>query len=165
MKKKAMKIEWERFFPPGFDWRAERAVFAGCLSFGCVWAILGYSVRLWDGLSALERDNVLMPTFGEVLGSALMWFPVIVCLMLASIILHYAYHHSGSKSVYLMRRLPDRWERHRRAILAPLVSALITAALGAVLFFVFYGIYMAAVPAEVLLPDQLGLLVENWRVN
>ena len=64
----------------------------------------------------------------------------------------------GSRSDYLMGRLPDRWELARRSFRLPLVLALVTLGVMALLLVLFYALDLALTPAECLQPDQLGKL-------
>lgn len=166
MKKQALKTKWERYFPPGFDIETELGLFIAALVWSSAWSIIGYFNRL---LSALHHDfsgsAKTMPYFYEVLGNAFFWFPIAIAFMLLSIIMNYSYHHSGSKSIYLMRRIPSKWELHRRCMTAPMTAAAITVVIGIILFFVYYAFYELLVP-EIFHPhaNQLKLLWENWRL-
>ena len=64
-----------------------------------------------------------------------------------------------------MRRLPNKWELHRRCLTAPIMAAAITVVIGIILFFVYYAFYELLVP-EKFHPyaNQLKLLWENWKL-
>lgn len=68
----------------------------------------------------------------------------------------------GSRSDHLMGRLPDRWELARRSFRLPLVLALVTLGVMALLLVLFYALYLVLTPAECLQPDQLGKLWDNF---
>ena len=53
-----------------------------------------------------------------------------------------------------MRRLPDPWELHRRCLTLPLLAAGLSLLCGAAFFFLYFGIYLAATPAQSLAPGQ-----------
>ena len=163
MKKRASKIDWAQHFPPGFEWQHEKGLFTVFLSFAAGWAIIGYFSRLSTELEELEKGYD-MAYFYDVLGNAFSWFPIVIAVMLLTIVIHYAHHHSGSKSIYLMRRLPDKWELHRRCITAPAVSALVALLVAVILFFIFYAAYMILMPEVCLKPGQLEQLLKNWSV-
>lgn len=163
MKKQALKIDLERHFPPGYEWRTELGLYALALVWASAWGIIGYFSRLSTELAEV-KNGYDMAWFYDVLGKAFAWFPIVMGFMIITIALHYAHHHSGSKSVYLMRRLPDRWEFHRRCITAPLVSVIITIVIAAILFFAFYAAYMLLTPEDKLRPDQLEQLLKYWSV-
>ena len=165
MKKKALKINWERYYPLGYEHEAERGFFGILLGWASLWGVFGFFSRMERAVS-YAGDGHSMADFYKVLGNALFWFPIVILIMLAAIIMHYAHHHSGSKSIYTMRRLPDRWELHRRCIAAPAVSVLISIGVAALLFFIFYGVYMLCIQKHGYHPHakQLKLLLENWNL-
>ncbi len=164
MKKQVSKAKWERLFPPGFDWENERSLFIGLLSGASAWCLLGFWARIGYALGQLKDSTAVMRPFYEVMGNGLFFFPIFIAIMLAAIIMHYAHHHIGSKSIYLMRRLPQKWELHRRCLSFPLISATVAAFVAVVLFFICYGIYMAVSPEHLRADSQLRLLIENWNI-
>ena len=163
MKKRNLKINWEEHTPPGFDWRTERGMFIAALAISCLWS-LGFLSRFSDAVHYVGDEPA--PYFYEVMDKAFLCFPIAIIFMLGSIAMNYAHYHSGSKSIYLMRRLPDPCERHRRCITVPLWSAAITLAAAIALFFIYYGIYMAWITKHGYHPyaNQLELLLKNWSV-
>ena len=163
MKKRALKINWEKHTPPGLDWETERGLFIAAFVISCLWS-LGFFLRFSDAVHYVEDTPV--PYFYEVLGNAFFCFPIAMAFMLVSIALNYSHYHSGSKSIYLMRRLPDPWERHRRCLTVPLWSAVITLLAAMVLFFLYYGAYMLWTTKHGYHPfaNQLELLLKNWSV-
>ncbi|MBR5490728.1 MAG: hypothetical protein IKV79_05600 [Oscillospiraceae bacterium] len=164
MKKQRSKINWERHTPPGFDYETERSLFIAALIISVLWS-LSFFARFFDAVIYLgEWHNA--PYFYELLGNAFFCFPIAIALMLSSIAINYAHYHSGSKSIYLMRRLPNRWERHRRCIEIPLASASITFLTAIIIVFIYYLIYMFWINKHGYHPyaNQLKLLLENWRV-
>ena len=68
------------------------------------------------------------------------------------LVFHYLYHYQGSRSIYLMRRLPDRWELLRRCIALPLCGALAALLTGLLITLLWAGIYLLATPRELLSP-------------
>lgn len=74
--------------------------------------------------------------------------------------MHYAYHYGATKSVYTMRRLPDRFELHRRCLTLPLAFALGILAFGFLLLLINYWVYMRFTPAECIAPGQWTKI---WR--
>lgn len=164
MKKRALKINWEKHVPPGFDWEMEKWLFTAVYVISCLWSLL-FFVRFTEAATfAGERNSI--PYFYEVLGKSFFCFPIAIAFMLISIAMNYAHYHSGSKSIYLMRRLPDPWERHRRCITVPLWSAAISILTACALFFIYYGVYMSWITKHGWHPyaNQLELLLKNWSV-
>lgn len=163
-----MKLDLSRHAPVGLSLSGEWAAFFACL-FSLLVTSIGYIVGFNHALSALYFGNTrvklipgaTMPSFYTLLGDFIYIFVIEATLMLLFIIHHYAYHYQGSKSIYLMRRLPSRWELHRRCLTLPVAGAVVILALGFALVFLFYRTYMAATPPQCLMPDQLEML---WSV-
>lgn len=82
----------------------------------------------------LKHEKVLLQTeyFGRLTTHALTLFPLVYVWCLCMIGFCYGHHFIGSHSIYVMRRLPDRWELLRRVVTVPLgllgVSLVITIA-------------------------------------
>ena len=68
----------------------------------------------------------------------------------------------GSRSDYLLRRLPDRRELARRAYALPLLLILATLGTMVLALAVYYAVYLALTPPECLQPNQLGKLWDNF---
>lgn len=158
-----MKLDLSRCAPPGLELKIEKRVFG----WGMVLAVLfslSFFIHFFNELERLLywrngaertlRPNAVMPDFVEVLGNALLGFVILALCMAAFILVHYAYHHQGSKSIYLMRRLPNRWELHRRCITLPLAAVLLCLAAGFLLLLIYFAVYMRATPAVCLTPGQ-----------
>lgn len=165
-----MKIDLSRYAPPGINLNPEKNVFLWGLAGAACWS-LSFLFRLYEKRDALFQrignENVLragavMPDYTEVLGSALIGFAVLALAMLAFLVYHYAYHRQGSKCIYLMRRLPDRRELHRRCLTIPLVSVLLCALAAFILLCVYYWIYIAVTPDVCLVPGQWQKI---WRLT
>lgn len=108
----------------------------------------------YEGTKRVLLTDAVMPDMGTLIGSALVGFLIIALCMLAMIVYHYAYHLQDSKSIYLMRRLPNRWELHRRCLTLPLLAIVICLLVAVILLLIYYGIYTIATPGECLTPHQ-----------
>lgn len=157
-----MKIDLSRHVPPGLNPRTERNVFFVGLAYA-VLRSFGFFFRLSDGLYRLYtgtgefrrlRSGAMMPDFVEILDSALLGFGLLALCMVVFLFDHYSYYRRGSKSIYLMRRLPNRWEQHRRCLTLPLAAIVLCALLALVLLCLYFLIYMLVTPEVCLQPDQ-----------
>ncbi len=157
-----MKLDLSRCAPPGLDLRPEKGAFGGGMAFSALFS-LSFLTRFSDELERLYwrngmertlRPDAVMPDFVQVLGGALIGFAVLALCMAAFVAVHYACHHQGSKSIYLMRRLPNRWERHRRCWTLPLLGIAACLLAAFVLLLIYYAIYMLATPEVCLTPGQ-----------
>lgn len=111
----------------------------------------------WDGSGMVKQK---MPDLADLLFGSMAGFWVVVACMGALAAYHYYYHYNGSKSIYLMRRLKNPLELHKRCLTLPVLAAGITFAIAFLLLCAYYGCYMSAVPAEYLTPGQWEKI---WR--
>ena len=86
---------------------------------------------------------------------ALLGFSLWGCLLaaLAMVALaawHYGLHFRDSKSIYTMRRLPQRWELAKRCLTVPALAAAAYLTEAAVLLAIDFAIYRLATPAQAL---------------
>ena len=128
----------KRHLPVGWEWENTRT--------GMIWghilsglSLFGFFGRFSDALDALyfhrEGPNgtlipVLDPTrtiapFSELTrGTPLFGLWIFLAVMPILVWRHYRFHTQDAMSVYTMRRLPDRWEYHRRCWTQPVLSAI-----------------------------------------
>ena len=165
------KPDFSRYAPPGADLRPQRRVLLLGMVFSLLYS-LGFVYRCIDARAGLYvynassgvhvlREGAVMPDFFRVLDGALLGFGLLAILMLGFCIVYYAYHRQGSRSIYLMRRLPNRWELHRRCLSLPLLGAAVCILAAALLLPLYYGVYCLATPAQCFRPGQWEMI---WRV-
>ena len=94
-----------------------------------------------------------VPPFPRLFHPTLWVVPVAAALALLDALKHYLGYFQGSRSIYLMRRLPQRWELARRCLVFPLagLSASLTAYALTALFCLIW--YWVQTPAGCLPPD------------
>lgn len=153
-----MKRDPSRLFPPGADWRRETRRCIAVLGAALAWS-LTFFLRYISAYGALYQvinhrrimiPGVKMQPFAEVLGSSLWGFALAALAAAGLAGLHYASFYRGSMSVYLMRRLPDRFEWHRRCLALPCACIAACAVLAAALLGLFYLFYIKVTPAQCL---------------
>ena len=155
-----MRIPIERYAPPGVDVRAEvkqtvwGLISAAILSlrFLLVYYRQGY-VRLFTLVNRgwVLREGAVMPTFREIFSWSFLGFWVFLLAMAAVAVLHVAYHYQGgSRPIYLMRRLPDRWEYWRRCLALPAAGTLCALAAMLILLGIYLAVYLVFTPAQCL---------------
>lgn len=165
------RIDWSRWAPPDRDARQEAVQFLWGLGGGTVlcwvWFLSSYwnarsgLFRLKNGQKVLEASR-MMPDLPEIIGGSFLGLWAVLLWAAVTVALHYAGHYrEGSRPVYLMRRLPDRWEYHRRCLSIPGTVILIALMLLLVFLMLFYVIYMNCTPEACLAPDQWQKI---WRV-
>ena len=152
-------IDLSKFAPPGTIIKEEaKRLGLGLVAATCI-AVLIYGVSLRDaydflfdrvgGDRVLRPDAMMMP-FNVLLGRSLSFFYIMaLCSLLAAVFYHLSYY-MGSKSIYLMRRLPQRWELIRCDFTLPLLGALISLLAAFLLKLLFLAAYYIVTPAQCL---------------
>jgi hypothetical protein len=159
-----MRINLNRYLPPGVNayqemkWLMIGSLASILYSFGF---LIHYMESYQDlflyndhGVEKVLNTNAVMPDFIVVLGSSLTGFLILGLCMAVVIIYHYVYHYLGSKSIYLMKRLPSRLELHKRCFTLPLLAIAICFFTAMILLFIYYAIYIAFTPKACLTPHQ-----------
>ena len=134
-----MKIfDPKRHLPPGWDWERLKVnlfwghAFSGLTMLKFLQQYFYYREWLYvyvqqpDGTMIRRLDpNQTIPAFSFLLrGVPLAGMWIFFLMMGIQVLRYYRSFTQGAMSVYTMRRLPDRWELHRRCWTQPLLSAL-----------------------------------------
>ena len=100
------------------------------------------------------------PEFSEMMRGAFPLLPVVFGACVLSIILNYRSYRKPVKTVYLMKRLPDRGEMHRQCLILPIAELVLHILVCAAVSFVCYLIYR-----HYLLPGRLPehITFNVWR--
>lgn len=152
-------IDLSRFVPPGTQIKEEfRRLGLGLVAATCI-AVLIYGVSLrsaYDflfdrvgGERVLRPDAMMLP-FDILLGQSLSFFYIVALCSLLATVFHHLSYYMGSKSIYLMRRLPQRWELMRRDFTLPLIGALISLLTAFILKLLFLAVYYIVTPPQCL---------------
>lgn len=159
----------KRNSPPGIDLKQEWRVFlignivSVCISF---FAFIDKYIDARNQLFVYEIDKkmliegAIIAPFSSLFSVYFSGFFLVACFLLGYVIHHYLYFRQDSMSIYLMKRLPDKRELHRRALTVPCLAVLATigVALAAILFY--FIIYILATPKACL---PYAALREIWR--
>lgn len=157
-----MKIfDPKRHLPPGWDWENLKAN----LCWGHVFSAMTMLSFLPDYFRARETlyiftqqpggtvirelvpSRTIAPFLSLLQGWPLTGMWIFSLLMLFQVWRYYQSFSQGAMSIYTMRRLPDRWELHRRCWTQPLLSVLAEALLFAVLTGLCWLLWWFATPA------------------
>lgn len=114
-----------------------------------------------EGGKKIFYDGLMMPMFSEI---TLTWFVFFAAILLGCVgvaVFFYLYHRQGSMSIYTMRRLPDRWDLHRRCLTLPLAAAVLAVTLAALLLALYYAFYLWLVPPAHITPGQIPFLISE----
>ncbi len=162
-----MRNKINRLAPPGLPWRQEVGFFVTGAICALVYSLL-YFIRLGNNRRHLFENpeeeilwpGAIMPDFADILENALVGFLIIAVCMIGFVIYHYLYFRQGSKSIYLMKRLPKRWELHRRCWTLPVMGAVLCGIIAFLLLVIYFRVYMAVTPEECLTDGQW---MKIWR--
>lgn len=150
-------IPWDKLAPPGVDGRrAGRNTIILVATWGiCMLLLLRMEYNTI--LSTVQRhmmfgydwqadpfDDRLQPPFLFLLQGASIFFGIIAN--------NYLSYYRESRGVYLMRRVPDRWELHRRALTLPLLGLAALLVLFAGLIVGLFLMYQFCYPPQYLPP-------------
>ena len=137
-----MRTKLARLFPAGWPWKFTVECTLCALLISCCCAVILFQTRFDLAklpLRTHHSDHIL--PFSEIFGRGLFGFWIVsVCLILLPLF-HCLWHWQGSKSIYLMRRLPQRAELLRRCLAGPamlLALTLLAAALTALFCMLLY---------------------------
>ena len=165
-----MKKDLSYYAPPGMELEPEKKVFVIGMILSTFFCFLIFGIQFSDCLEKLYWKNgsqrtvipgAMMTNFTELFDNAVIGFDVIVALMIAAMVMHYAYHTWESKSIYTMRRLPSRWELHKRCLTLPICGIVICKVTAFLILLICYGYYVRVTPRECLLPEQW---IKIWKM-
>lgn len=155
----------ERQVPPGLDWWAEVKWTVSGLIVGALWSLAAFSYQFfnacrrlydWNGVDYVLVESRTITPFPELLVQAMAVLLLGMVLTVPLACYHYAYHYLGSRSIYVMRRLPDRWEVWRRCLTVPVALAALLLVVIELLTFLYFLSFLLLTPAPCL-PQ------EPWR--
>ena len=158
-----------RSTPPGVDAAAECRHLILWLSLAAAFSLgtLANYLSAYNDLFEIVAgrryliEGAVIENFYRLTGVYFQGFTLLVPAILGLAVFHYAYYRRESMSIYLMKRLPDRAERHRRALTLPLLAIAATALLAALLRLIYFAVYLLATP-KICLPDDVWQ--QLWRL-
>jgi len=149
------KLNWDRYVPLGMDGKSVCNKMA--LGLG---AVVGFSLsflyRYGEARNDLFRYHVtkryliegakIVP-FRELRLGVFWAFPVMLLALVFVAVGFYTYHSQDSRSIYTMKRLPNRRELWRRVLTLPVCAAIICGLTVLMLLGIYYAIYVFCTPA------------------
>lgn len=159
MKIDAKKLE--KYTPPGIDFSNQLKLCLIGLSAAIGWSV-SYIAKYLTARANLYaysltgqvlREGAMIANFNQLIHDgldSLDGFLMFYIVMLGLLVYHYIYYYQGSKSIYLMRRLPNRWELYRRCVALPFASIMVGIITEIALLLLYYGIYLACTPQQCL---------------
>ena len=165
----------DNYIPLGFEFKYEKRIFI----WGIVLSLLYGSFffrrfyytwdnlfeRVWKNGELVKlgvKEGAVMKDFVELFDNASLGFFIVAVYMVLFVFLHYAYFKQESKSIYLMKRLPNKWELHKRCITIPLIEIGICFIVAFLFLLLCYTVYMVVTPAECIVGNQWKKIWEIW---
>lgn len=104
----------------------------------------------WVAGKRVLNEEAKIPAFSKLIEGCFVCFGIAIVVMVAILFYHYIYHYQESKSIYLMRRLTNKWELHRRCMAMPIGAIVVAIVIMIILYFVYQGIYLFFTPQQCL---------------
>lgn len=146
----------EGCFPPGYEYGEQERIggifllAAGALFslrfFGRLYGMI-QNLYIYVGQKRMLREDAEVAAFGRLIQGP--WVPYIPfsLFLIVMAFYHYSYYYRGTKSIYLMRRLPAKGVLPASCVREPLFGMAAGAAVFGLLELLYYGIYLLAVPS------------------
>ncbi len=162
-----ISVRLDRLFPAGLNWHSEAGGLAVALGAALLYGYCTFSQRFhnsleglyfsrsgntWTRVRELVEGTVVSP-FPPLFQGALAGFAAAALCMPALALFHYLSHYQGSRSIYLMRRLPRQGELWRRCLGGPALGLLLCALGAALTFALCFVSYRFLTPEGHLPPD------------
>ena len=163
-------ITLEKLAPVGADVQKQLRWTGIALAASALWSLRGLLriVRSMKILKAYIDQGVFssVDAYPRYVSSAFFGFALLSLVLAGLAAWNYASFRRGARTDYLMRRLPDRWEYHRRCLAVPLLgigaSILISVALWALYRAVYWHLFREAAAG---VEDPLRLISRSGQVT
>lgn len=147
-----------RWIPLGLDPKVQRGWIgkglllgaAGNLRFSLAYAAARRALYQRTPAGPRLLPDAVMEPFSTLLQWGLYGCFAAAAAMAALALYYWRWHYRGSRSIYLMRRLPDRWELWRRCLGLPLLGAGLFLLEALALWLLDLGIYWCLTPRQCL---------------
>ena len=133
--KQMLWVKAEHLAPPGANLERLRMVLviglivcslAMFVQFISTWTVACQNLFEWNGIERHRRIGVELPTFLYLIRGTYQWFLAVVVAALFVLIDNYTCYYRGSRSIYVMKRLPNRFEIHKRAWTLPVLACVLS---------------------------------------
>ncbi len=144
---------FRRFFPPGWNYRMELRFYGFWLLGSAVFSLqflvkycLNYQKLFSWRQGELVYNGGGLIGFSQMLEGCFLGFWILPLLMLLAALFHYFYYYQGSRSIYLIRRLPDRWYVFKSCVLLPFLGTVLSLGLQLLLTLLYAICYVVFAP-------------------
>lgn len=144
----------EIYFPPGYGYEEERNAAILLMGLGTGLSLLFFMslhqaaevlYEYRDGERVL-REGAVAASFGKLVSGHWGLYVPLFLFLTAMMVYHYIYYFRGTRSIYLMRRLPGRWTVLKSCVAGPLLGMGLAAAALTLLYLTYYGLYLLVIP-------------------
>lgn len=155
-----MKINWnlEAYFPVGMPWQQDSKLILFGYVASSVWSLSCPVQIYWSYRDLFDSGKLIpetmMPDFVQLADNAFLGFGALILAMILLMAANYRYFVTGSKSIYLMRRLPRKYEMLKRCLAVPTAVILLSLSAAFLLLMIYYWIYCSVTPEQCLAPGQ-----------
>ena len=148
----------EPYAPPGAPLLQEKSYWIMTMIISTFWC-LQYVLRYIEARNMLFEyrvgrkvliEGAMMTSFESLTANLFEVFGLVLLYCVLVVVYHYFYHYQGSNMMYLMRRLPNKWELHTRCFVLPIMASIFTIAYMYVLRMLFLAIYILCTPSQCL---------------
>lgn len=163
-----MKRKLSKLLPPGAE--VKQTLYSCLLLLFVELGIsFGYLFVFFDHLNSLYYvkfrkrylfEDAMMPTLNELLAGKLFGFVILAAGCIALAVGHYLMFTRESKSIYLMKRLKDPADLHRRCLTVPALCLACGVVLAALLLGLYTLLYFWLTPTQCL---PLNQTFQLWR--
>ena len=151
-------IDWNRHVPLGMDgektknWLSLLVGVGGCCSMTFLVDYLYCRNELFVTIRGKRYLNpeAKMAAFETLMEGVFHPMAVVAAGMALIAVLMYFYHYQESRSIYTMKRLPNRWELWRRCLTLPTAFLLLCGVVTAVLTLLYWLIWRFCTPIRCL---------------
>ena len=155
---KRSPINWNRLVPLGMDGVKRKNQMAAMLGIG-IGGSFYFLIKYVSARSDLfgyvngkyqRISHHRMLPFDELLSGSFTIMAIAALGYVIMAVLFYLYHYQGCRSIYTMKRLPDKWELWRRCLTLPVVFLLLSAVCTVILVGLYWLLWRFATPADAL---------------
>ncbi len=139
------RIALEKLAPVGADVQKQLRWTGVALAASALWSLraLMRIVREMKTLKAVIDQGAFssVAAYPRYLGSAFYGFALLSLVLAGLAVWNYAAFRRGARADYLMRRLPNRWEYHRRCLAVPLLGIAASVLVALTLYVLYRAVY------------------------
>ena len=153
---KQIRIDWNRHLPLGMDGTKTKQRMSLALGIG-IGGSFRFLMRYFSARGSLygyvngkhqRIANRFMLPFVELLQGSFTFMAIVALGFALSTAIFYLYHYQGCRSIYTMKRLPNRWELWRRCFTVPAAFVILSGITTMILIGLYWLLWRFATPVD-----------------